>query len=75
MKWDKLVEQQDSAAIKALDARERIEAAVNAGELPVWVMDVCATLESASMTYGAASERIKMRRLPATQLAESSTVH
>lgn len=75
MKWDKLTEQQDSAALEALDARERIEAAVNTGELPAWVMDVCAVLESASMTYGAASERIKLRTHPSTMLPESSSIH
>lgn len=47
----------DTAAEHALDARRRIEAAVDAGLLPVWVMEACERWEQAALAYGAAMAR------------------
>jgi hypothetical protein len=44
----------DSAADAALQARRRIESAVDAGELPAWVLSACEQWEQAAMIYGAA---------------------
>lgn len=44
----------DSAADAALQARRRIESAVDAGELPAWVLSACEQWEQAAMLYGAA---------------------
>lgn len=61
MNHDELELLQDSAADSLLRVRERIEAAVDTGEIPVWVMDACAALERASLVYGAAAERMKLQ--------------
>jgi hypothetical protein len=67
MTKDELQALQDSAANRALRARERIETAVGAGELPVWVMEACAALERSSMLYGAMSAHLKQfNEMPAT---------
>ena len=44
----------DGAADTALRVRRRIESAVDAGELPAWVLSACEQWEQAAMTYGAA---------------------
>jgi hypothetical protein len=49
----------DLAADLALRTRERIEAAVNAGEVPAWVIDACNVLERASLQYGELAEQIR----------------
>ena len=59
MTKDELKSLQDSAATRTLRARERIETAVDKGELPVWVMEACAALERSSMLYGAMSQQLR----------------
>lgn len=49
----------DLAADLALRTRERVEAAVNAGEVPSWVLDACNVLERASLQYGELAEQLK----------------
>lgn len=58
---------QDAAADNALRARARIEAAVDAGELPVWVLDTCDNWERWVLMYGAARAKLAQ---PATRLVE-----
>ena len=54
-----LERQLDLAATLALRTRERVEAAVNAGEVPAWVLDACSVLERASLQYGEIAEQLK----------------
>lgn len=75
IKTDELEHAQDSAADSALKARQRIETAVDAGELPVWVMEACAALERAAMTYGVTSERIRHRTALIADLPRPVVVH
>lgn len=49
----------DLAADLALRTRDRIEAAINNGEVPSWVQDACNVLERASVQYGELSEQLK----------------
>lgn len=58
-KRDDLERQLDLAATLALRTRERIEAAVNAGEVPSWVIDACSVLERASLQYGELAEQLR----------------
>ena len=58
-KRDDLERQLDLAATLALRTRERIEAAVNAGEVPSWVVDACSVLERASLQYGEIAEQLR----------------
>lgn len=59
---------QDHAADSALQARARIEAAVDAGDLPVWVLETCEMWERSALLYGAA--RAKLGQQAPTPLAE-----
>lgn len=61
----------DTAAHTALAARSRIEAAVDAGELPIWVLETCESWERSSMVYGSASAHLKTA--PLILLAGEST--
>ena len=54
----KLENLQDQAADSALRSRARIEAAVDAGDLPVWVLDTCDALAHAALLYGAARAKL-----------------
>lgn len=47
----------DEAARHAMEARQRIERAVNEGRLPAWVLDTCESWERAALSYGAAMAR------------------
>jgi hypothetical protein len=49
----------DLAAELALRTRERIEAGVNAGEVPAWIIDACNVLERASLQYGELAAQIR----------------
>jgi hypothetical protein len=49
----------DLAAELALRTRERIEAGVNTGEVPSWIIDACNVLERASLQYGELAAQIK----------------
>lgn len=49
----------DLAADLALRARDRIEAAINDGEVPSWVQDACNVLERASVQYGELSGQLR----------------
>ncbi|MEW6167554.1 MAG: hypothetical protein AB1651_07645 [Pseudomonadota bacterium] len=64
----------DSAAEHALDARRRIEAAVEAGELPVWVMEACERWEQAALAYGAAMVRRQMSAVSSLHLVGPATL-
>lgn len=66
--------QQDGAATCALRERRRIEAAVDCGDLPAWVLESCDAWERAAMHYGAAMAKRSERYL---QLGDSpsSTCH
>lgn len=54
MSRDEWTLQQDGAASCALRERRRIEAAVDNGDLPLWVLESCEAWERAAMNYGAA---------------------
>lgn len=58
-KRNELERRLDLAAELALRTRERLETAVNAGELPTWVLDACNVLERASLQYGELAEQLK----------------
>lgn len=58
-KRDDLERKLDLAATLALRTRERVEAAVNAGEVPAWVLDACSVLERASLQYGELAEQLR----------------
>jgi hypothetical protein len=47
----------DRAAEHALEARRRIERAVEDGRVPVWVLEACEAWEQAALAYGAAMAR------------------
>lgn len=49
----------DLAADLALRTRDRIESAINNGEVPSWIQDACNVLERASVQYGELSEQLK----------------
>ncbi|HUP91565.1 MAG TPA: hypothetical protein VM074_04905 [Solimonas sp.] len=49
----------DDSAQGAIGARDQIEVAVERGELPVWVLDACNTLEFSAQSYGAARAKLK----------------
>lgn len=49
----------DLAADLALRTRDRIEAAINNGEVPSWVQEACNVLERASVQYGELSEQLR----------------
>lgn len=75
----------DLAADLALRTRDRIEAAINNGEVPPWVQDACNVLERASVQYGELSEQLRPaaceeigpdRELPSAMFSfQSLTVH
>ena len=75
MTRDELQTLQDSAADNVLRLRERIESAVDKGDLPVWVMEACTALEKASLLYGQTSERIKLRLASLTPAPQAVTLH
>lgn len=56
---DDLERRLDLAADLALRTRERIETAVNTGEVPSWIIDACNVLERASLQYGELAEQLK----------------
>jgi hypothetical protein len=56
---DDLERRLDLAADLALRTRERLEAGVDTGEVPSWVLDACNVLERASVQYGELAERLK----------------
>lgn len=56
---------QQQAADRALEARRRIEQAVDAGELPAWVMATCEQWERAAFSYGASSVLNRPQPIPA----------
>jgi hypothetical protein len=56
---DELERRLDLAADLALRTRERLETAVNAGEVPSWVLDACNVLERASLQYGEIAEQLR----------------
>lgn len=58
----------DCAAAAALRARARIEAAVEAGELPAWLLEACNEWERAALVYGAA--RAQLQALSAAEGSE-----
>ena len=81
-KRDDLERKLDLAATLALRTRERIEAGVNTGEVPAWVLDACSVLERASLQYGEIAEQLRPAEshgpteLPAAALTlESLTLH
>ncbi|MDP3857029.1 MAG: hypothetical protein Q8Q73_04610 [Stagnimonas sp.] len=55
----KLESVRDNAANGALQARGVIEAAVDQGELPRWVLEICEAWERSSLAYGAASAQLR----------------
>lgn len=82
---DDLERRLDLAAELALRTRERVEAAIDSGEVPSWILDACNVLERASLQYGELSVRLgqpgdaaeaapRDAEMPAITL-ESLTVH
>ena len=59
---------------QVLQARMRIERAVDDGLLPVWVLDTCERWEKAAMGYGALLARRASARPPMV-MPTSATVH
>ena len=74
MNREELDLQQDGAASCALRERRRIEAAVDNGDLPVWVLEACEAWERAAMTYGATMAKRGERYLQLVD-SPSSTRH
>lgn len=62
MDAERLKELMDEAAGSALDARRRIENAVDLGTLPAWVLDACEQWERAALSYGAGIARRELAR-------------
>jgi hypothetical protein len=56
---DELERRLDLAADLALRTRERLETAVNSGEVPTWVLEACNVLERASLQYGEIAEQLR----------------
>jgi hypothetical protein len=75
MTRDELQSLQDSAADNVLRLRERIEQAVDKGDLPLWVMEACTALEKASLLYGQTTERIKLRLVSNSPAPAAMTLH
>jgi hypothetical protein len=75
MTRDELQSLQDSAADNVLRLRERIEQAVDKGDLPLWVMEACTALEKASLLYGQTTERIKLRLVSSSPAPAAVTLH
>ena len=59
---EKLEALRDQSAEAALRSRERIEQAVDAGDLPIWVMDAVNDLEREAMAYADARAKLAQRR-------------
>ncbi len=59
---------------QVLQERLRIERAVDAGQLPAWVLDTCERWERAAMGYGALLARQAAARPPVV-MPTSATVH
>ena len=59
---EKLEALRDQSADAALRSRERIEQAVDAGDLPIWVMDAVNDLERAALAYADARAKLAQRR-------------
>ena len=64
MTKDELEMLMDRSAAAALDARSRIEALVDSGLAPVWVLEACNDWERAAMVYGAARARLREQTEP-----------
>lgn len=75
MTRDELQSLQDSAADNVLRLREKIESAVDKGDVPIWVMEACTALEKASLLYGQTTERIKLRVAAHTPAPAHATLH
>jgi hypothetical protein len=73
MDRDKLELLMKQASGRALEARRRIERAVDAGELPAWVLATCEQWENAAFNYGAGSALHRPQPMPAT--GQSQRVH
>lgn len=72
-KRDDLERKLDLAATLALRTRERLEAGVNTGEVPAWVLDACSVLERASLQYGEIAEQLRPAEHPGpTELPEAA---
>ena len=59
---EKLEALRDQSADAALRSRERIEQAVDAGDLPIWVMDAVNDLEREAMAYADARAKLAQGR-------------
>lgn len=66
---------QDAAADNALRERARIEAAVDAGELPVWVLEACDNWERSALMYGAARARLAQAPVRVMEMPASAVRH
>ena len=62
MNEEVLEQKLDQASRSALDARSRIEAAVDAGLIPIWVLEACEVWEQCALAYGSASAELKRDR-------------
>ena len=65
----------DQAAQHALEARRRIERAVEDGRVPTWVLDTCEAWERAALAYGQFMARGNDPHDAVVTLPESSTLH
>ena len=65
----------DEAAEHALQARRRIERAVEAGQLPPWVLDACERWEKAALSYGAGMARREEKKPAAIMTPASTLLH
>lgn len=59
-----LERQRDVAAELVLKARERVEAGIHRGDIPVWVLEACNLIEKAALEYGVLSEQISQTAAP-----------
>ena len=74
MDVERIKQLMDEAAGSALDARRRIEKAVELGLIPAWVLDACEQWERAALSYGAGIARRELHRMPATTPKTSANV-
>ena len=75
MKTSEKLSSIDRAAEHALEARRRIERAVEDGRVPVWVLDTCEAWERAALAYGAAMARGEENSPPPMTMPMSSLMH
>lgn len=73
MNTERLTELMEASAGSALDARRRIEQAVDQGIIPSWVLAACEQWERAALSYGAGIVRRELNEQAAATVATTSS--